>query len=94
MVIADVDAAGPGDAEFRPVGVEFAVIDGACPGGQLCQGARARAGGVVEHAVQYGDAVAEVGLEQRHERSAVPRREGRHAEGARVVVPDAVLVEA
>ena len=94
MVIADVDAAGPGDAKFRPVCVEFAVIDRSAVAAQACQRAHAREGGVIEHAVEDGGAVAEVGLEQHHERSPVPCCQGRHAEGARVVVPDAVLVEA
>ena len=49
---------------------------------------------MVEHPVEYGDAVTEIGLEERHERPAVPRRERRHAVRARVVAPDAVLVEA
>ena len=84
MVIADVDAAGPGDAKFRPVGVEFAVIDRGAVAVEARQRARTREGGVVEHAVEDGDAVAEVGLEEHHERPAVPCRERRHAEGAGV----------
>ena len=84
MVIADVDAAGPGDAKFRPVGVEFAVIDRSAVVAEARQRTRTHEGGVVKHAVEDGDAVAEVGLEERHERSPVPCREGRHAERARV----------
>ncbi len=93
LVVADVDAAGPGDAEFPPVGVKLTIVDRAVVP-VAGQRARTRESGVVKHAVQNGDAVAKVRLEEGHERPAVPRGKGRSTGSARVVVPDAVLVEA
>ena len=47
-MITDVDEAGPGDAKFRPVGVEFAVVHESAVVVEACQRARTHEGGVVD----------------------------------------------
>ncbi len=60
---------------------------------ETCQGAHTDARGMVEQAVERCDAVAEVGLKQRHERTAVPRNLRDYTEASSMVTPDPIIKE-
>src|SRR5688572_21092384 len=48
---------------------------------------------MIQHPVQHCDAIAEIGLKQRHERAAVPSGKRSGAEAAALVLSDSIFVE-